>query len=377
MVVERFMTWLASAPAQARADAADAMTRAWLVPDLADEQRDALDHLLIVLLDDPSPHVRAALARGLGPQAGAPRPVILGLTQDQPDIAAIVARTSPLLLDAELIDLAAVSTVVVQVAIAERPLVSAGLSAAIVEVAEPAACLALLHNSGARITASSIARLADRLGHEALIREALLAMPDLPSDLRQLLIAKLAERLQGFVVDRQWLHAERAYAVTREACDKATVAISVETTVAETRRLVLHLRNTGQLTVPLLLRAVCAGNVRFFEEALALLSGLKPDRVYALLADGRATSLQALCERAGLPGRVIPVFRIALDTHRDLALDGLAGDGARFSRRMIERVLTRTSDGLASDVEDLLVLLRRFATEAARDQVRAHSAQAA
>lgn len=53
--------------------------------------------------------------------------------------------------------------------------------------------------------------------------------------------------------------------------------------------------------------------------------------------------------------------------------DGFLGDpsGAiRLKRRMIERVLTRCSMSAIDDIEPLLMLLRRFATEAAREEAR-------
>ena len=43
---------------------------------------------------------------------------------------------------------------------------------------------------------------------------------------------------------------------------------------------------------------------------------------------------------------------------------------ARLRRRMIERVLTRCETMEQGDIEPLLMLLRRFATEAAREEAR-------
>ena len=47
-----------------------------------------------------------------------------------------------------------------------------------------------------------------------------------------------------------------------------------------------------------------------------------------------------------------------------------AGGAARLKRRMIERVLTRCEDADLGEVAPLLTLLRRFATEAAREEAR-------
>jgi hypothetical protein len=46
------------------------------------------------------------------------------------------------------------------------------------------------------------------------------------------------------------------------------------------------------------------------------------------------------------------------------------GDAARLKRRMIERVLTGCEAQDLGELQPLLMLLRRFATEAAREEAR-------
>ena len=65
-----------------------------------------------------------------------------------------------------------------------------------------------------------------------------------------------------------------------------------------------------------------------------------------------------------------PAFREAIATMHE---DGFLGDpsgSARLKRRMIERVLTRCSAVSPDEIEPLMMLLRRFATEAAREEAR-------
>ena len=55
---------------------------------------------------------------------------------------------------------------------------------------------------------------------------------------------------------------------------------------------------------------------------------------------------------------------------REGGFAGDAGGATRLKRRMVERVLTRCADEADVDVEPLMVLLRRFAAEAAREEAR-------
>jgi uncharacterized protein (DUF2336 family) len=119
-----------------------------------------------------------------------------------------------------------------------------------------------------------------------------------------------------------------------------------------------------------MLRALLSGNVALFEQALVELSGLPPARVAGLVHDRRGAGLRALYERAGLPASAFPAVRAAIDAMHETGFAGDPGGPARLKRRMVERVLTGCEDYASADIEPLLMLLRRFATEAAREEAR-------
>jgi uncharacterized protein (DUF2336 family) len=133
--------------------------------------------------------------------------------------------------------------------------------------------------------------------------------------------------------------------------------------------LVRHLRATGQLTAGLILRALLSGNLELFETALSELSGLPRSRVSALLHDRGGASQQALLLRAGLPESTFAAFRAALEVSHETGFIDTLGGAARLRRRMVERVLTHCETGEQA-AEPLLILLRRFATESAREEAR-------
>ena len=228
----------------------------------------------------------------------------------------------------------------------------------------------LLENPGTQIAQFSIDRIVERFGHLAPIREVLLAGEGLPASTRQALVAKLSETLAEFVVARDWLNEDRARRVVKEACEKATVALAADTPEEEVRPLIRHLRESGQLTAGLLLRALLSGNLTMFEESLADLSGIPLSRISRLVHDRRSDTFRAVYEKASLPASAYPAFREALATMQE---DGFLGDpsgSARLKRRMIERVLTRCANHDIQEVAPLIMLLRRFATEAAREEAR-------
>jgi uncharacterized protein (DUF2336 family) len=370
MIVRQFLHWVRNAPAADRAEACGSLARAYLYSDLSSDDRAAAEGALIMLLDDPSPLVRAELARALAFSENSPAAVILGLTADQPEIASWVLEHSPLLVDADLVDAVATGTPEIQIAIASRAKLPCAVAAAIAEVGAAEACLVLLENLDAEIAPFSLDRMVERFGYLPVIRESMLLRDDLPAATRQQLVAKLSETLVTFVTARSWLEKGRAQRVAREACEKAAVTLAATSPNGEIRPLIRHLRESGQLNAGLVLRALLSGNVALFEEALADLSGMPIARVSALVHDKGSAGFRAVFDRAGLPASTYPAFREAVEAMREGGFVGHLGGATRLKRRMVERVLTRCADHDGVDVEPLLTLLRRFAAEAAREEAR-------
>jgi uncharacterized protein (DUF2336 family) len=369
MIVRQFISWIRSAPAGERAEATRSLARAWLISDLSEDDRAAAEGALLMLLDDPSPLVRQAMAEAFARSAEAPAAIVQALSLDQPSIALPVLEYSPLLIDADLVDIVATGNGEMQCAIARRVNLPASVCAAIAEVGSAAAALELIENAYAELAPFSWDRIVERHGHLAAIRESMLVLEGLPSATRLALIAKLSDTLAQFVVAKNWLSPDRAGRVASEARERSTVNIAARSRGEDMCGLVRHLRATGQLTAGLILRALLSGNLELFDSSLAELSGLPQSRVTALLHDRGGASLPALLIRAGLPESTFAAFRIALEVSHETGYVDTPGGAARLRRRMVERVLTHCeTDSLAA--EPLLILLRRFATESAREEAR-------
>jgi len=370
MIVRQFLQWLRTASPGDRADATSALARAYLHSELSADDLAAAEGAMIMLLDDPSPLVRRALAEVFASSQKAPPIVVHALATDQPEIAIPILSRSPLLPDGDLVDLVATGNPETQAAIASRGMLPRSVAAAIAEVGSAQACLALLENPDAVITSASILRIVDRFGHLAAIRENLSARTDLPVPTRQALLTKLSHTLAGFVTSRHWLGAEHAQDAAREACEKATVALAAETPYYEIGDLARHLRESGQLTAGMILRALLSGNVVLFEEALAELSDVPIERVTSYVHDKNISGFRALYRKAGLPDAAYPAFREAIAAMREGMLIGEQGGAARLKRRITEHVLARCTAEDGDRMESLLALLRRFAVEAAREEAR-------
>lgn len=367
MVVHYFLKWIDTARVAERAAAAHALGVAYVNGDLAFEDRCAAEAALTFLLDDPSQKVRLALAEALSMSRKAPPQIISALASDQPEIAAVVLGRSPLFSDADLIDRVAAGPASVQRIIAGRPGIGIAVAAAIAEVGEAEACLALLTSADAAIASLSFRRIAERYGDVAAVREALIADHRLPPDCRHMLLVKVGEALRRSPLVKGLIGEARADRVTRDACVRASLAMIDGTRIEEHAALVEHLRLSGELTPGFVVRTVVHGKIDFFGSILVALTSYDEERIVSLLAQGRDLALSALFRAAGLSQTVSAVLLCAIKIWREVANGRRVAGVQEVSWLMLKALGETPADA------DLAGLLKSIHLDSLRDNARQHA----
>jgi len=249
--------------------------------------------------------------------------------------------------------------------VALRPELSPPVAAALAEVGEPEALLALAGNPGAALPGFSMARMVERQGDDPRLRESLLGRADLPIAVRQSLMAAAATAATAGP-DGAAPRAE----VAREATERATLALASGCDPAALGELVSHLKTSGQLTPMLLLRALVTGELNLTLAALGALAGMPARRAAALAAEPQGGGFAALFRKAGLPPALFVPFRAALETA--LAIIGREGigPGPYLSRRIVTAAIAACAEAGHDGDSRLVLTLRRFEMEAAREEAR-------
>ncbi len=372
-LVRRFLAWMQRAPVERRAEAVSALARAFLYSDLSPEVRAEAVVALTSILDDPSAYVRRALAEAFASATQAPRHIVAALAADQPDVARIVLARSPVLTDHELVDGAAIGDVAVRLDIARRPRLGAAVAGALAEIGEAPPAVALAGNHGAVLPPGVLRRLFERFGDLAEMREALLARAGLPAALRAEIASATARALADFVVARDWLSPQRADRIARDAREQTYVGIAKASSSMDLADLVARLRESGGLTVALLLRALLSGDRGLFRQSLVDLSGLAEGRVAGLIRSPGGQGFAALYAKAGLPPHFLPAFRAALEIVG--SDEAPAGEGVSYP---VTSRLIRACEKLADPtLAPILSMLWRFAGESAREEAREIAVEAA
>jgi uncharacterized protein (DUF2336 family) len=371
VIVDAFLRWVETAKTVDRARAASALGRAYLQSEMSADERNAAEMAMTFLLDDPSPKVRLALAEAIAWSPDAPRALVLSLAGDQAEIACHAITCSPVLSDADLIDLAARGSAVTRMLIAARATISRPVAAAIAEIGEEEDVLCLLENDGAAIAPQSLKRIAERLGDECEVRNLLLDRQDLPADARQLLTRHVSHALINLPLAQAAVGAARLQRVAREATEAAVVSIAGDIAPREVADLVEHLRVTGQLTPSFLMHALCSGKVEFFAGAIVNLTGCDERRVRSILATGRMHAVRALYESAGLARDISVIFVEATLLWREASRTASTMMLATVCGRLLQTF--RRGDNVNGAVQELLEMVEKLHVAEQRQSARGYA----
>lgn len=367
MIIQKYLQWSEGAGARDRARAANALGRAYSRYDLSTEEARSAEAAMALLLDDPSPMVRLALAEAVATSESAPRAIIIGLARDQLEVAGLIVCCSPLLSDADLVDLAADRCPGIRRAIALRPELSPSVCAALAEIGERLTVLEILDNPTARIADLTLRRIMERFGTDGTIRARLLERPDLPSDTRHALIEEVGSALAKSSFVSSVIGRNRVLSITSEACQMATLELASTVSGDEMPALVEHLRVAGKLTPAFLMHSLCVGNIDFFATAIASICSIEPRRVHGLLVDGKRNAIRALYQSGGIDSDICDVFVDATLLWREASRAKTAPSALRITDELVRRHTSATSKA----TRELLVLVEKlnlnFRRQAARD----------
>ncbi len=316
MFVDQFSAWSAEAGSDDRAGAIAQLAETWLDDRIDDSDRKSTEQVFTLYLDDPSPKVRVALAEAIAPHEHAPRRLIWALMQDIPQVSAVIFQHSPILRAADLLHIIEHGDAAVQAAVASRHDLGADLVRALVSQGAPEAAVALLQNLSVQLSPALKHDLAVRLRDDADLRGELLDDPDLLPHTRHLLVSSVSAALLAFNSDRGWIDQNRLRVAALDASGKSAVDIAATTPFANMMEYARHLREAGELTPAVLVRAICSGNSTLFEAGIALLSRTSLKRVQSIIESGRLSAFKALYAKTGLPKSVYPVFAAAITIWR-------------------------------------------------------------
>jgi uncharacterized protein (DUF2336 family) len=241
-----------------------------------------------------------------------------------------------------------------QEAIAGRASVSEPVAGALVTHGSEGAVATLMGNAGAHITAASLGSAIDRFGDSDRVKTAMVHRANLPVAIAERLVVIVSEMLQSYLVRHHELPVAAATDIVLRSRERATLQVSIGSGEQELERLVRQMHRNRRLTPLLVLRALCLGDLAFFEAAMAVMAKVPVTNARILIGDAGPSGLASLYEKAGMPPRLLPAVRVAVDVVRGTEFDGGEPGRERYRSRVITRILTQFEDLPQEDLDYLL-----------------------
>ena len=345
---------LAEPSASARAEVADKLAREIDSTSLTQAEQRIAHDIVRIMAQDAELAVRRALSQSLRNAKQLPHDVALRLASDVEAVALPILISSPALTDADLVTLVKTSSSRKQEAIAGRDDVSEQVADALVTVGSEAAVATLMGNAGAHISPASLGTAIDRFADSDRVKTNMVHRADLPVAIAERLVVMVSEMLQSYLVRHHELPVSLATDIVLQSREHATLHISLGSSEQQLERLVRQMHHNQRLTPMLVMRSLCLGDLAFFEVAMAVMAKVPVANARILIHDAGPNGLASLYEKAGMPPRLLPAVRVAVDVVRGTEFDGGERDRERYRSRVITRILTQFEDLPQDDLDYLL-----------------------
>lgn len=345
---------LAEPSPQVRAEVAGKLAVEIDSPRLNEQELSIAQEIVRAMARDVEVSVRQALAQSLRQATRLPHDVAVRLANDVEKVALPILTHSQVLNDDDLAILVQSGAASKQEAIAGRTHVSEKVSEALIASAGEKAVATLIANTGAKISETSLNKVVDRFSDSETIKENLVKRPVLPVTVTERLVTLVSESLKDYLATHHDLPPAMAADIIMQSREKTVINLSGASSEQELGKLVAQMHQNKRLTPSLILRALCMGDIAFFETAMALMANVPLVNARILIHEGGRLGLKSLYEKAGMPPRLLPAVRVAIDVVHETPMDGGDNDRERYKARVIERVLTQYEDFGNDDLDYLL-----------------------
>jgi uncharacterized protein (DUF2336 family) len=346
----------------ARADIAGKVAGQYRDSVLNDTERQIATDIFRVMIKDAAVRVREALSHNLKATMDLPHDLALALARDVESVALPMIESSTVLTEDDLVEIVQSSSPSKQVAVARRSNVPLRVADALIESRNDEAVATLVGNSGAELTEKALLKVIDGYADAEQVHEGIVRRQQLPITVAERLVAIVSESLRDYLVAHHELSPNVAADLILESRERATVSLlSTGANELDVLKLVRQLQDNGRLTPSLILRALCTGDLGLFEASVAVLANAPIVNVRTLIHDKGRLGLWSIYMRTGLPERLYPAFRVAVDVARETGYDGGERDSERRVCRMIERILTQYEDLGQDNLDYLLKKLNQIA----------------
>jgi len=217
------------------------------------------------------------------------------LAEDVDSVALPMLQFSTVLTDDDLVEIVNKHGPTKQNAVAKRETVSEVVSDALVDVGDSTVVSTLMSNKGATIAEPTLEKALDKHGDSVKVSQTMALRPELPIAVAECLVSLVSDSIRNHILKSHDLPAKTVTDLIVQSREKAAIGLLSEKSSAEDARdLVVQLYQGGRLTPSIILRALCMGDIRFFEAAIAVLAKVPLISARTQIHDAGAASLKSI-----------------------------------------------------------------------------------
>jgi len=218
---------------------------------------------------------------------------------------------SPILTDDDLIEIISSQGEEKQKEIASRSSVSSNVSDALIDTRNEVVVSTLIANDRAEISTNSIQRVLDDFESSDLVKSSMVGRSSLPMEVSERLVTMVSNKLQQESIGRHELSRDQISDLILQAREKATLGLlGGDGNKQDARRLIVHLYQNDRLTPTIMLRALCMGDMDFFEGSVAVRSQVPLSNARAILHSRDRTTISSILKKADLPAPLRRLSRL-------------------------------------------------------------------
>lgn len=329
-------------------------------PQLTDTERLIAYDILRRLAKDIDMVVRRSVAQNLRHSQNLPHDVAMLLAEDVEAVALPILTDSMVLSDDDLIAVLQHGSPTKQKAIACRQVVSEKVSRTIISLANEIAVISLMGNNGAHINDNSFVEAINRFSNSVAVKESMVMRKSLPLGIAERLATVVSGKLQEYLVMHHELPSAFAAELIAQNHERAMIQVSQNSSLEDIEHLVSKMHEKDRLKPLLVLRALCVGNLPFFEFSMAKLAGIPVVKARTLIHGAGMEALKALCKKCQFPEFYAGIINNVLDVMEQLRLSGEDQDQKQFRVKIIEHILTQAESMDKADMDVVLDMLNQL-----------------
>jgi uncharacterized protein (DUF2336 family) len=346
--------------------------------DTPDTEREAVLPVALKLAVDEERAVRAVIAEELSTVATVHPDLLFCVIAGEDELALPFLKITSALNPWHMLAVLRVGDEARQCTVASRHDITAEAAAHIIKSSAVPVVLAMMDNAMVKLETADMHALYGRLGQSGPLVDRLLALPNLPLDIRITQAKRAASRMRQLMAERSWLPANDASELVADAEDGAVLQVLANAPVEELLRAISFLATKNLLTPALIIRAACLGEMRVVEASLAHLAGYAPQKAASIIY-GRG-GMKSMVSKCGLPASCAGILQAYADVVLEAREEGLNLGRESFGRRLLEALMTRYEMLAPHDRAKQIEYVGRFAEDRVRKiarQLKADIARAA